>query len=329
MGMKPQELRENLKGVMHLVLAPFNEKNELDEAALRTQLRYSVSQFKGEEVVFMAGASTSEFYAMSDEENKRYNQIVIEEVSGKFPVILGTGRAGTSYTLETSLLAQEMGADGVMIINPFYMPSTADGLYRHYKVLGDELDIGIIIYNNPVIASMWIAPPLMAKISKIPNVVGDKDNTASIKALYRMYKTIDPRDMSVFTGGNCDMYRYAAMFGCPGYVTEFSSFIPQLTVEIYKAGKKRDFETLNALLEKTDPLVKFIGTCASRRSAIPTTTSPLVVSAEMTCFQSVCKVAMDLIGLPGGKVREPMENLTDAEREELKQILIEIGITVK
>jgi 4-hydroxy-tetrahydrodipicolinate synthase len=328
MGMKPEELRENLKGVMHLVLAPFDEKNELDEAALRTQLRYAVKQFKGEEVVFMAGASTSEFYAMSDAECKRYNQIVVEEVSGKFPVILGTGRAGTSYTLEMSRHAQEIGADGVMVVNPFYMPSTTDGLYRHFKILGEALDIGIVIYNNPVVSSMWIPPTLMARIAKIPNVVGDKDNTGSIKALYRMYKTVDPRDMSVFTGGNCDMYQYAALFGCPGYVTEFSSFMPHLTIGIYKAGKKRDFETLTALIEKLDPLIKFIGTCASRRSPIPTTTSPLVVGVEMPYFQSVCKVAMDLIGLPGGKVREPMENLTEAEKEELKQILIGIGIKI-
>jgi 4-hydroxy-tetrahydrodipicolinate synthase len=328
MGMKPNELRENLKGVMHLVLAPFNEKDELDEAALRTQLRYAVNQFKGEEALFMAGASTSEFYAMNDEECKRYNKIIVEEVSGKFPVIIGTGRAGTKYTLEMCRYAQEIGGDGVMVVNPFYIAPTADGLYRHFKTLGEELDIGIVIYNNPVVSSVWIGPALMAQISKIPNVVGDKDNTGSIKALYRMYKTIDPRDMSVFTGGDYDMYQYAALFGLPGYVTHFSNFAPQLTLEIYKAGKRRDFKAMAALIEKMDPLIEFIGARAARRSAIPTTTSPLVVGVEMPYFQSVCKVCTELIGLPCGKVREPMENLTEGERAELKQILTDIGIKV-
>jgi 4-hydroxy-tetrahydrodipicolinate synthase len=321
MGMKPNELRENLKGVMHLIMTPFNEKDELDETALRTQLRYAVNQFKGEEVVFMAGASTGEFYAMSDDECKRYTKIVVEEVSGKFPVVAGTGRAGTHYALEMSKYAQEVGADGVLVVNPYYHASTVDGIYRHYKTLGEELDIGVIVYNNPITSSMWIPPELMARISKIPNVVGDKDNTASITALYRMHKTIEPRDMSVFTGF-CEFYQYAALFGCPAFVTEITNCAPHLAIEMYKAGKRRDFETLVTLYEKMDPFYQFISDCASRRPAIPTTTSPLVIGTWQPIYQSVCKVAMELIGLPGGKVREPMENLNEAEREELRQILI-------
>jgi 4-hydroxy-tetrahydrodipicolinate synthase len=328
MSMKPQELRANLKGVIHLVMTPFNERDELDEGALRTQLRHSVNSFKGEEVVFLAGGSTAEFYAMSDEECKRYMKIVVEEVGGKFPVLLGTGRAGTKYTLEISLYAQEIGADGVLVVSPYYHAPTADGIYRHFKILNDELTIGIVVYNNPVTSSVWIPPTLMAKLSKLPNVVGDKDNISSITALYRMYRTIDPQDMSVFTGIGFDMYQYAALFGCPGYVAEFGNFVPHIAIEMYKAGKKRDFETLVALNQKMDSLVKFMGGLASRRAPIPTTASPLVSIAVAPYYQSVCKVAMDLIGIPGGKVREPMENLTTEEKAELKQILIELGCKV-
>jgi 4-hydroxy-tetrahydrodipicolinate synthase len=328
MRMKPDELRENLRGVMHLVMTPFNENDELDETALRSQLRYAVNQFKGEEAVFMAGGSTAEFYAMSDEECKRYIKIVVEEVGGKFPIIVGTGRAGTKYTLEMSQYAQAVGADGVLVVTPYYMATTANGLYRHFKILGDELDIGVVIYNNPVTASMWIPPTLMAKISKIKNVVGDKENTSSITALYRMYQTVDPMDMSVFPGLGIDMYPYAALFGCPGYVTEISNFIPHLTTEIFKAGKIRDFGTLVALYQKVDPYIRFINACAAKRSPIPTTTSPLVVGIGVPFYQSVCKVAMELIGLPGGKVREPMENLNEEERQGLKQILIGMGAEV-
>jgi 4-hydroxy-tetrahydrodipicolinate synthase len=329
MGMKPQELRENLKGVIHLVMTPFNERDELDEGALRTQLRYAVNTYKGEEVVFLAGGSTAEFYAMNDEECKQYTKIIVEEVGGKFPVVVGTGRGGTKYTLEMSKYAQEVGADGVLVVNPFYHPVTADGVYRHFKILAEALDIGVVIYNNPVTSSMWIPPALMAKISKIPNVVGDKDNTGSITALYRMYKTIDPQDMIVFTGLGNDMYQYAALFGCPAYVTELGCYAPNLAIELYKAGKKRDFEAMVAINEKVDPYIKFIGTCVARRSSIPTTTSPLVVIAGLPIYQSVCKVAMELVGLPGGKVREPMENLTEEERAELKRILTEMGCKVK
>ena len=328
MSMKPQELLANLKGIFHLVMTPFNEKDELDEGALRTQLRWAVNRFKGEEVVFLAGGSTAEFYAMNDEECKRYMKIVVEEVGGKFPVVMGTGRAGTKYTTEMSLYAQKVGVDGVMVVTPFYHAITTDGIYRHFKLLGDQLDIGIVIYNNPITSSMWIPAALMAKISKIPNVVGDKENNPSIAALYRMFKTIDPKDMSVFTGLGCDMYQYAALFGCPGYVTELTNYASHLAIEMLHAGKKRDFETLVALNEKADPFIKFIGDCAARRAGIPTTSSTMVVGSAMPVYQSICKVAMDLVGLPGGKVREPLENLTEEERAELKQILIGMGSKV-
>jgi len=328
MGMKPNELRDSLKGIVHLVMTPFNDKNEVDVPALKGYLEKQVEMFKGEDVVFLIGGSTAEFYAMTDEEFKVCAKTCVEAVDGKFPTIVGTGRGGTDYTLEVSKFAQDIGADGAMVVNPYYHAPTIDGLYRHYEILGNELDIGIVIYNNPSTSSVWIDPASMVKMSKIPNVVGLKENIGCIKTLYRINKLIDPKDMAVFTGIGHDMYQYASLFGCKGFVSELLHFAPEIGFEIYKSGQEKDFIKMQALCEKVDPFFEMFGKCPSRRPGIPSTSSFMNIGAGTPFYQSIIKTAMDLVGLPGGKVREPMENLTSEEVDEMREILINIGCKV-
>lgn len=328
MGMKPNELRDSLKGVIHLVMTPFNDKNELDEAALASCLKKEVQMYKGQDLVFLAGGSTAEFYAMNDVEFKRYAKTCVEAIGGKFPVVVAAGRGGTSYSLELSKYVQDVGGDGVMVVNPYYHPATKEGIYRHLETIANNLDIGVVLYNNPATSSMWVDIELMKKVSKIKNVVGLKENIGDIKTLYRMYRTIDPQDMAVFTGVGHEMYQYAALFGMKGFVTELANFAPEEAFNIYKAAMKKDFGKVQELCEKVDPIYAFIGEVASRRSPIPSTSSFGIVGAGAPYYQSVIKTAMELVGLPGGKVREPMENLAAAEKDELRQIMLKIGLNV-
>lgn len=99
-------------------------------------------------MVFLALGTTGEFYAMSEEENKKVIDVVTQEVNGKFPVMIGTGRAGTRNTIEISKYAQEAGADGLLVIPPYYTMPTTDGVIRHFESVAESVDIGITIYNN-------------------------------------------------------------------------------------------------------------------------------------------------------------------------------------
>ena len=140
MSMKPQEMKEHTKGIFHLSLTPFDKNGNLDIPALKQSIRMVTENtlLENEDVVFLALGTTGEFYAMSEEENKKVIDVVTQEVNGKFPVVIGTGRAGTRNTIEISKYAQEAGADGLLVIPPYYTMPTTDGVIRHFESVAES-----------------------------------------------------------------------------------------------------------------------------------------------------------------------------------------------
>jgi len=325
MSMTPKQLKDNLKGVVHLVMTPFGKDEEVDEPALRETTSHIASKLEGEDAVFLALGSTGEFYAMSDDECRRVAQIVVEAVDGRFPVIIGTSRAGTKPTIEMSRHAQSVGADGVMVTHPYYHLVTKEGLFRHYSRVADSIDIGIMVYNNPVTTKHYVTPDLMARLSKIDNIIADKENSQDALHYYFMQRAVDPKDMVVICGPGQLMYTFEALYGSPGYVTELANFVPDLAVALYKAGKERDFDKLTELADKIAPYHEFIGRVAAKQGPLPTVLSPHISIPALPFYQSVCKEAMKLVGLPGGRVRDPMESMPAEDRAELRRILKGMG----
>ncbi|MGD9227706.1 MAG: dihydrodipicolinate synthase family protein, partial [Desulfobacterales bacterium] len=118
--MEPKELKDKIKGILHLVMTPFDRDDELDEKALRKSVQRVAEALKGVDAVFLTTGSTGEFYAMTDEECRRVVRIVVEEVDGRFPVLAGTGRGATRKTVEMCQFAQEVEADGLLVVSPYY-----------------------------------------------------------------------------------------------------------------------------------------------------------------------------------------------------------------
>lgn len=324
--MESKELKDKIKGILHLVMTPFDRDDELDEKALRKSVQRVAEALKGVDAVFLTTGSTGEFYAMTDEECRRVVRIVVEEVDGRFPVLAGTGRGATRKTVEMCQFAQEVEADGLLVVSPYYNLVTTEGLFRHFKLVAENVDIGIMIYNNPVASKLWIPVELMVRLSKIENIIADKENTANALAYYAMQKAVDPDDMVITCGIGQHMYPFEALFGCPGFVTEFANFAPEIAIECYRAAQEKNFERLIQLTDKIAPYYQFLGKLARRRTAIPTVLSPYISSNELPLYQSIIKEAMDLTGMSVGKVREPMENITPAEKNELREVLVQMGV---
>ena len=328
MPTSPKQLKDALKGVVHLVMTPFDENEDLDETALHRTVRDAVAVLKGEDAVLLATGSTGEFYAMSDEENKRVIKIVVEAANGEIPVIAGTARGGTRYTIETSQYAQSVGADGVMLVPPYYHLVTSEGLYRHYRKVAESIDIGIMVYNNAITSKIYIDPPMLARLSKIPNIIACKENVWNIMAFYAAAKAVDPKDMVMICGVGHMMYKYEAPYGAAGYVTELANFAPHIAIGLYKACQKRDHDAIEYWADVIAPYAAFVGRTIARRGPLPTVLSPAITVNDQPMYQGVCKAAMELVGKPVGRVREPMENLTDAEKQELREILKGMGAPV-
>ena len=329
MSMTPKEFQKSLKGVFDLLLTPFDDENKMNEEALREQIDYVKKHNRGEDLVFLGGGSTAEFYAMNDAEYKRYVEIVVDEVAGEFPVLMGAGQAGTSYTIEKCKLAEEIGVDGVMIVNPYYHLCTQEGLYNHIKTIAKELKIGVVTYNNPYASKLWMPPELLLRLSKIENVVGNKENANNPMLIIKMMRMIDPEDMVIFNGLGFDMFQFVSMYGCPGYVTEMGAYAPELAQAIYKTGISRKPDAMEPLCVKVQKLFDFIGKIAASRGSIPSVGAPWVVANGHPIYQFVNKKALDLVGLTGGRTRAPMEdNLSEAEVDELRSILKIMGCKV-
>jgi 4-hydroxy-tetrahydrodipicolinate synthase len=326
MPMNPKELKDRVKGVIHLVMSPFDEKGDLDTEALKRCVNHVAQALEGNDAVFVTTASTGEFYAMTDEECRTVMRVTVEEVAGRFPVFGGTGRSGTRRTIELSRYAQEVGADGVMVLCPYYQPVTEDGLYRHFKSLAGSIDIGIMIYNNPYTTKLWIPPHLMARLSKIPNIIANKENTADVAGFYFMQRAVDPADMVIVCGIGQLVYPFFALLKCPGFVTEFANFAPDTAVSLYKAAVQRDFDKMLELTDRIAPYYEFRAKAFAKRSRVPTVAAPGVAASDLALVHSIIKEAMTLIGLPGGTVREPLEKITAEEREQLRKVLQDMGV---
>jgi 4-hydroxy-tetrahydrodipicolinate synthase len=317
---------KKMKGIFHLVMTHFDANGEVDKKAIRKAVRFTADAMKGEDAVFVTGGTLGEFYALTDEEVKRVTQAVIEEVNGEFPVFAGASRGGTRWTVSMCRFAQEAGADGVLVVSPYYQLPTEEGVYRHFSEIASSIDIGLMIYNNPVHSKIWIPSQLMARLSKLENIVAVKENTASAVKYYWMQKTIDPDDMTIICGLGHLMFPFEAVYGCAGFFTEVANFAPQIVRDIYQAFKENDLSTLSKLTDKISPYFQLVSKIATRRTNIPTILSPYLYPRALAVSQSMIKSAMSLIGLPGGPVREPVENITPEEKDELKAVLTTIGI---
>lgn len=322
MSLTYQEMFNKLNGVIGLLPTHFNEDESLDLGAMKEVAEYACQQLSGHDGAIMIAGSTSEFYAMTDEENLQMIDTVVKTVNGRVPVIAGTGRAATGLTIDMSKKAQNLGVDCVLVSNPYYMQITEEGLYRHFSKVAESIDIGLMIYNNPSTSKMFVPPHVMAKLSKIPNIIASKENATTIEKYYWMKTETNSNEFKVCCGIGHLNYMFEAPFGCPAMVTELLVLAPKLVLEFYDACKKKNFIRANELMDQIIPYHKFIAKCVSKRN-IPATNDPEIGGKATSLYQSVIKRSMEYLGLPGGVVREPLENLTVEEVVELKDVLIQ------
>lgn len=324
--MKPEELKEKLSAVLVVMVTPFTKNDEVNVEGLRENTRFLVEEGAGRPLVLVPTGSTGEFYTLSDEERKKVIKIVVDEANGKLPVIAGTAQAGTKQTLMMSKYAEDVGADGVMVVLPYYHVPSEEGMYQHYKTIAEGINIGVLIYNNPDTTKCHINPPLMAKLAEVPGIVGDKENTKNLMTYYLIKKLAGDK-MPILCGLGEFWFSLEALMGCPGYISGMANYAPGISLELLDAAMKRDFEKVWKIIERLRPLLEFQQKVDAAHG--PTTTILPKGYEESYMWLAVIKEAMNLSGLCGGSPRLPILPLTKKEKEELSKVLTNIGIPVK
>ena len=172
------------KGSFVAIVTPFRD-GKLDEAALRSLLEFHLSN--GTNGIVPCG-TTGESPTLSHDEYERVIDITVEMVHGRLPVIAGTGFNATDKTIEATRFAKKAGADGALIVTPYYNRPTPEGLYQHFAAVAKTVDIPIIVYNIPGRTGTNILPDTMARLASIETIVGVKESTGSLQQVQEMIK---------------------------------------------------------------------------------------------------------------------------------------------
>ena len=285
-----------LCGVYAVVCTPFTENEELDEETLRRHLRFLLdARVHG----IIPTGSTSEFASLSEAERKRVVDITIDEVKGRVPVVVGTAAVSTRDTIMYSQYAERAGADGVMIVPPYYCHPTEREIYQHYKAVAESIHLPIMVYNNPWTSGVDMQPALVARLSEIENVAYIKESSGDMRRVSEIMRLCGDR-ITVFCGAdNLALELFAV--GVQGWVAAPANAIPKQCVQLYElAAVKKDLEKARELYFKMLPLFSAL---------------------ESGQFVQYVKASLEILGKPIGAPRKPLLRPAEEDYRKLEGIL--------
>ena len=197
-------------------------------------------------------------------------------------------------------------------------------MYQYCKAVAEAVNIGIMIYNNADVSGTLVPPDLMARLAKIENIIAVKDNATNAADYAFKALTIESEDMVLLNGLGEIHYVGAAAYGIryKGFISFLANFAPSLSYEVYEAAESGDFKKALEALRKQLPIWNLLVKFNRKRESISVIPECLRTNYM---YMGVGKAAMDLVGLHGGPLRLPMENLSDEERQELRVVLKEVG----
>ena len=253
--------------------------------------------------------SAGEFSHMAHETRLEVAEFCVDYVAKRKPVLIGIAHSGTQETIRYGKHAEKIGADGVVVVNPFYALLTDENLYRHYRTIADALTAPIILYNFPGLTGQDIKPAIIKRlVEECPNIIGLKDTVDTlnhIRETIHLIKPIRP-DFVVFAG--FDEYLFGTLIlGGDGCIPASANFAPQLTCGIYKAYNDGDFAQVVALQKR----LSFI---------------PQMYSLDAPFF-NVVKEAIRLSGIDiPTNVLQPANPLSDEKKQIVRDILKKSGL---
>jgi 4-hydroxy-tetrahydrodipicolinate synthase len=264
------------KGLYTALVTPFKGDDlTLDIKSFRDHVDWQIQE--GVDGLVVLG-TTGESPTLTYEEKATLIAECISVTNKRVPVIVGTGTNSTSSTIENSKFAKDKGADGVLIITPYYNKPTQDGLFEHYKAVNDNVGIPILLYNAPGRSVVNISNDTVSKLASLKNIVGIKDCAGAERALSLSYLT-EKEDFVLLTGDDPDALAFNANGGV-GCISVAGNILPQKLSEVQKLTRENDYhgafaifkdfsEIISLLFCETNPIpVKFalskMGRCEER-----------------------------------------------------------------
>ena len=284
----------NLKGSIVALVTPFQNDGSVDFGKLKELVEWHL---ESKTDAILALGTTGESSTMTHEEDDAVLQCVMETVGGRIPVIAGTGSNSTQTMLEKSLRAQELGADGLLIITPYYNKGNAEGIYRHFATVADAVNIPCILYNVPGRTGCSISVENVEKLSRHPNICGIKEASGDMSYAMKIAHCL--------WCGNDDITLPLLSIGGSGVISVWANIMPRQCHDMvmdYLEGRQK--EAVAAALQYLDLM-----------NGLFMEVNPIPV-----------KTALNMMGKGAGAFRLPLCEMTPAHQEQLRGLLEKAGL---
>ncbi len=284
-------------GSMVAIVTPF-KNDRIDERALTDLINWQIEN--GTNVIIPCG-TTGESATLSHDEHHRVMEITVWTVNKRTPVIAGTGSNCTEEALSLTKKAKEYGCDGALIITPYYIKPTQEGLYRHYQKIAETVDIPIILYNVPGRTGVSISADTVVRLSEIPNIVGIKDATGNLDYASEIASKCD---ITIYSG-NDSLNLPLLGIGAKGAISVLANIVPGYVsnmVSYYLKGDQKKALEIHKKLFRLSQLL-FVES------------NPIPV-----------KAALEMMGKIGPEIRMPLTHLAEKYKPVIKEELEKLEV---
>lgn len=289
------------KGAGVALITPFHEDGSVNYEKLTEILEEQIAE--GTDAIVAVG-TTGEAATLTEDEHIEVVAHTVKVVNHRIPVIAGTGSNCTATAIDLSKRAEQAGADGLLLVTPYYNKATQKGLYTHYKAIADAVSIPCILYNVPGRTGMKIEPKTMADLyHNVKNIVGVKEATGDVGGTAELMRLVD-EDFLLYSGEDGIIVPLLSIGGS-GVISVLSNVAPKETAEICKKWFAGDVK----------------GAWEEQKRALP-----LIHSLFMEVNPIPVKAGMNLQGKAVGGLRLPLTEMEEAHQEVLKEEMRRYGI---
>lgn len=279
------------------IVTPFTEEG-VNFEKLEELIEFQIKE--GTDAIIACG-TTGEASTMPDDEHISVIEFTVEKVNKRVPVIAGTGSNDTRHAIELSKRAEEVGADAILSVTPYYNKTTQKGLYEHFKAIAESIRIPVIIYNVPSRTNLNMNPETLKELSQIENITGIKEcNLNQVGDIINLCGG----DFTVYSGEDANILPLLALGG-KGVISVMANIIPKDTHDLVISFMNGDIEGSRTLQLKTLNLIK----------ALFIEVNPIPI-----------KAAMNLMGMNVGKCRMPLVEMSEKNLGILKKAMEDYGL---
>lgn len=279
------------------LVTPFNQTG-VDYSKLEELIEWHIKE--GTDAILICG-TTGEASTMPDEEHMEVIRFAVEKINKRVHVMAGAGSNDTNHAIELSKFCEQVGADSILSVTPYYNKTTQEGMYQHFKAIAQSISIPVVLYNVPSRTNLNINPATLQRLAQIDNIVAVKEcNLLQVPEV--MYLCGDKLD--IYSGEDGNVVPLLALGG-KGVISVMANIIPKDTHNLAQSFLDGDIATSRELQIKTVPIEK----------ALFCETNPIPI-----------KAAMNMMGFDVGPCRLPLVDMSDNGMDQLRKALIEYGL---